>query len=226
MGLVLHSVRVDIDGLLILDHVDLDVPSGSRVAVLGPSGAGKSTLLRVIAGITKPTSGTVELDGVNITRTPAHRRRIAMVFQDDQLFAHMTVSQNIAFGLDVQRPLLLRIVSSPKSRRKWLEERSRRVSEMLSLVGLVGFEERRPMTLSGGEAKRVALARALASSPSVVLLDEPLTGLDHQLHDRLMHDLGKILESTGTTVVLVTHDLGEAEYLADRIVRLDPPPGR
>lgn len=220
MGLKVDSIRVDVDDSIILDGVSLDVASGTTVAVVGPSGVGKSTLLRVIAGILQPSKGTVTLDGLDITHVPAHRRNVGLVFQDDQLFAHLSVADNVAFGLDMKRPVLSRFLAPPKVRRARRAERSARIADMLSLVGLEAFGNRQPMTLSGGEAKRVALARALAPAPAVLLLDEPLTGLDRDLHDRLMHDLRVILRSTSTTAVLVTHDMAEAEYLADRIVAL------
>lgn len=221
LGLVVNEVSFEIDGTPILDKVSLHVPSGSTVAVVGPSGAGKSTLLRVITGI-MPASGSISIRGRDVTHLPAHRRGVGLVFQDDQLFAHLTVAQNISFGLEMQRPLFSRFWLPPSVKRRLLAEWSRRVDAMLDLVGLPGFADRRTSTLSGGEAKRVALARALAPTPTVLLLDEPLTGLDRALHDRLMHDLKDILQSTRTTAVLVTHDLSEAEYLAETIVRLDP----
>lgn len=223
MSLHVESICVEIDGVVILDHVSMDVQTGSTVAVVGPSGVGKSTLLRTIAGIVEPTSGSISIKGVDISSRPVHERTVAMVFQDDQLFPHLDVAHNIAFGLDVTRPLMRRFIASRRERRSWSKERKDRVAEMLDLVGLTGFDNRDTGTLSGGEAKRVALARALAPSPSVLLLDEPLTGLDQELHDRLMHDLGRILKTAETTVVLVTHDIAEARFLADHVVRLPAP---
>ncbi len=183
---VLH-VTVDFGGPPVLADVSLHVGDGEVAALLGPSGSGKSTLLRVIAGLTVPRSGTVALDGTDITRRPTHQRGIGMVFQDDQLFPHRDVAANIAFGLRMQRV--------PAA------ERDARVAAMLDLVGLGGFGSRQVTDLSGGEAKRVALARSLAPAPRALLLDEPLTGLDRELHDRLAVELGRILRATGTTTL-------------------------
>ena len=177
------------------------------VALLGPSGSGKSTLLRVIAGLVVPASGSVHLDGRDITRLPTHRRGIGMVFQDEQLFPHRDVAANIGFGLKMQG------VPVP--------DRERRVEAMLELVGLRGFGRRHVTDLSGGEAKRVALARSLAPAPRALLLDEPLTGLDRELHDRLAGELGRILRQAATTTLLVTHDRDEATTLADRVVTMN-----
>jgi len=188
----------------LLDHVDLDVSDGEVVALQGPSGAGKSTLLRVIAGLLVPQAGTVRSGGVDITELPPHRRSIGMVFQDEQLFPHRDVGQNVEFGLRMQH--------RPKA------ERAARVAELLELVGLPGVERRSVTSLSGGEAKRVALARSLAPAPPVLLLDEPLTGLDRELHDRLADDLARVLRATGTTALMVTHDAAEAARVADRTV--------
>jgi thiamine transport system ATP-binding protein len=188
----------------VLDHVDLDVSDGEVVALQGPSGAGKSTLLRVIAGLLVPQAGTVRSGGVDITELPPHRRGIGMVFQDEQLFPHRDVGQNVEFGLRMQH--------RPKA------ERAARVAELLELVGLPGVERRSVTSLSGGEAKRVALARSLAPAPPVLLLDEPLTGLDRELHDRLADDLARVLRATGTSALMVTHDADEATRVADRIV--------
>jgi thiamine transport system ATP-binding protein len=203
------DVVVDLDGRRILDHVRLHVDRGEVLALQGPSGAGKTTLLRVIAGLLPPTSGLVLLDGHDITRTPVHRRHIGMVFQDNQLFPHRDVGRNVEFGL--------RMAHAPRLDRA---HRSARVTEVLRLVGLDGFERRAVTSLSGGEAKRVALARSLAPAPPVLLLDEPLTGLDRELHDRLADDLARLLRTTGTTAVVVTHDRDEAERIADRVETL------
>jgi thiamine transport system ATP-binding protein len=205
--LVVTGVTVRFDATTVLDHASLSVDDGEIVALLGPSGSGKSTLLRVIAGLLTPDTGHVEIDGVDVTRLATHRRGVGMVFQDEQLFPHRDVGENVAFGL----------------RMAGVEEaaRSTRVDEMLELVGLAGFGRRRVTDLSGGEAKRVALARALAPTPRVLLLDEPLTGLDADLHDRLATDLRAALTGTGTTAVHVTHDRAEAVVVADRVVTID-----
>ncbi len=191
----------------VLDDVSLSVGSGERLALLGPSGSGKSTLLRVIAGIVVPETGRVLLDGVDVTSDPIHTRGIGMVFQDNQLFPHRTVERNVGFGLEI----------GGVDR----DERQRRIARQLGAVGLSGFERRRVTDLSGGEAKRVALARTLVTGPRVVLLDEPLTGLDRELHDQLMADLAGLLRDAGTTAILVTHDRDEATAIAERVVELD-----
>jgi thiamine transport system ATP-binding protein len=189
----------------VIDGLCLSIADGRIVAVLGPSGAGKTTLLRVIAGLLQPDSGTVALDGIDITARPAHQRNIGMMFQDEQLFPHLDVAENIAFG--------------PRMHKWPGAEIEARVDELLHLVGLDGFGHRRIDRLSGGEKKRVALARSLAPRPAVLLLDEPLTGLDAELHDRLTIEVGEVLRATHTTAVLVTHDRQEANAVADDIVQ-------
>ncbi len=200
------DVTVSFDGTTVLDHVSMSVDEHEVVALLGPSGSGKSTLLRVIAGLAVPDSGTVVVDGTDVTTKPTHVRRVGMVFQDEQLFPHRDVASNIGFGLKMAG------IAEP--------ERGRHVTRLLDLVGLGGFEHRRVTDLSGGEAKRVALARSLAPVPKVLLLDEPLTGLDRELHDRLVDEVATVLRSTGITAVWVTHDRAEAEAVADRIATL------
>lgn len=204
MRLEVRDVTVRFGERMVLDRVGLSV-ADEVVALLGPSGSGKSTLLKVVAGLLPPDAGTVSLDGRDITLVAPHRRGIGMVFQDQQLFPHLDVAANVGFGLRMQH----------RSR----TETADRVAEMLHLVGLDHFGGRRVGDLSGGEATRVALARALAPRPAVLLLDEPLTGLDRDLHDRLAGELRTLLR--GTTSLLVTHDRTEAEHIADRVVLLD-----
>jgi thiamine transport system ATP-binding protein len=190
----------------VLDRACLTVSDGEVVGLLGPSGSGKSTLLRVIAGLHQPDAGSVWIDGKDVTSSPTHRRGVGVVFQDEQLFPHRTVQQNVEFGLKMQG------IDAPARRE--------RAEELLHLVGLDGFGIRHVTDLSGGEAKRVALARSLAPRPRVLLLDEPLTGLDRELHDRLAGDVASILRTEGTTALLVTHDAAEASRIADRVVAL------
>ena len=204
--LVVDSVSVSLGGRSVLDAVSLAVSAGEVVAVFGPSGSGKSTLLRAVAGLVEVESGRVVIDGVDVTSVPTHRRRVGMVFQDEQLFPHRDVAGNVAFGLEM----------AGVGRR----ERESRVEELLSAVGLDGFGDRDVSTLSGGEAKRVALARSLAPRPAVLLADEPLTGLDADLHDRLAVEVGAVLRESGTTTLWVTHDRAEAALVADRSVSL------
>ena len=188
----------------VLDGVSLTVEKGERVSLHGPSGCGKSTLLHAVAGLVDVERGTIVMADRDITRVPAHLRGVGLVFQDDRLFPHFTVGDNVSYSL--------RVRGVDKKQRKsaadaWLER-----------VGLAGFAGRQVDSLSGGESKRVALARALAAEPSVVLLDEPLTGLDDALHDTLLADLRELFVSTGTTVVHVTHDRAEGSRLCDRAV--------
>lgn len=203
------DVTVAFDGATVLDGVDIAVADGEVVALLGPSGSGKSTLLRVIAGIVVPDRGAILVDGVDVTTRPTHQRGIGMVFQDNQLFPHRSTMDNVAFGLKM----------AGIGRR----ERHAAAADWLARVGLDGFGARAVTELSGGEAKRVALARTLATRPAVVLLDEPLTGLDRDLHDRLAVELRDILAAAGATAILVTHDRDEAAMIATRTVGLDAP---
>ncbi len=201
-----RGVVVTFGDRCILDRYSIELGKGEIVALQGASGSGKSTLLRVIAGLIVPSAGTVELGGRDISSTPTHQRGIGMVFQDNQLFPHLPVAENVGFGLKMQRV--------PRA------ERAQQVGATLELVGLGGFGARSITSLSGGEAKRVALARSLAARPHVLLLDEPLTGLDRELHDELAIELRRVLQSTNTSALLVTHDLDEARTIADRTVVL------
>lgn len=190
----------------VLDGVSMSVDDATITGLLGPSGSGKSTLLRVIAGIVDPDAGHVLIDGDDITGVPTHRRSVGMVFQDEQLFPHLDVGDNVAFGL--------RMAGVGAA------ERRARAARLLDLVGLDGFAKRSIDRLSGGEAKRVALARSLAPEPRVLLLDEPLTGLDRDLREHLAVEIEQVLRATATTAVWVTHDADEADRVADRVVHL------
>ena len=198
--LTLRDVSVAYDGQPVVRDVDLDVADGGVLAVLGPSGCGKSTLLRAIAGLEPLTSGTVSWDGRDQSRVPTHKRGFVLMFQDGQLFDHLTVGRNVGYALRLRR--------TPQADR---------TGELLDLVGLAGFADRMPATLSGGERQRVALARSLAVEPRLLLLDEPLSALDAGLRERLAGDLRRILTAAGTTAVLVTHDHDEAFAVADRL---------
>jgi thiamine transport system ATP-binding protein len=206
MRLALERIGVELDGRAILADVSLEVADGERLALLGPSGSGKTTALRVVAGLQRPSSGRVLLGGSDVTGVPPHRRSVGLVFQDAALFPHRDVAGNVGFGP--------RVAGLPG------RELEARVAEALALVGLAGTERRDVTTLSGGEAQRVALARALALRPSVLLLDEPLGSLDGPLRRRLQTDLRELFERLSLTVVHVTHDVGEAFELGDRVAVL------
>ena len=202
-ALRVESVAVSFDGVPALAGVDLVLADGERLAVLGPSGSGKSTLLRVIAGLQRPDAGRVLLGDREVTDEPAHRRGVGLMFQDGVLFPHRDVEGNVAFGL--------RMEGAPAAKR------DARVAEVLELAGLAGYERRSVATLSGGERQRVALARTLAPDPALFLLDEPLGSLDRPLRERLLVDLEALFERLGRAVVVVTHDVGEAFALGDRV---------
>jgi spermidine/putrescine ABC transporter ATP-binding subunit len=186
-----------------VDDISLSVEDGEFLALLGPSGSGKSTTLRMLAGFEEPTSGRIELDGIDLTGVPPHKRDTSMVFQNYALFPHMTVGENIAFGLKRQN------VPS--------EDIDDRIEEVLSLVDMLGMEDRKPGTLSGGQQQRVATARSIAVEPSVLLMDEPLGALDKQLRDQIKIDLTRLQTRLGITTVYVTHNQDEALTMADRI---------
>src|SRR5213083_1378323 len=190
-----------------LDDVSLELPGGSLTALLGPSGSGKSTLLRVVAGLERPDGGTVVIDGRDATALPPQRRGVGFVFQHYAAFKDMTVRENVAFGLKV--------------RRRPRHEVRRRVDELLELVQLPGLADRYPAQLSGGQRQRMALARALAVEPQVLLLDEPFGALDARVRAELRAWLRRLHDEVHVTTVLVTHDQEEAMEVADRIVVLD-----
>jgi thiamine transport system ATP-binding protein len=199
--LSLRDVSVAYDGQPAVVEVSLDLEDGQVLAVLGPSGCGKSTLLRAVAGLEPVTAGRVAWDGADLDGVPTHRRGFALMFQDGQLFGHLTVARNVAYALRLRRERGI----------------DARVAELLALVGLEGYGDRLPATLSGGERQRVALARSLAVQPRLLLLDEPLSALDAGLRQRLAGELRVILREAGTTALMVTHDHEEAFTVADRL---------
>ncbi|MGI9586523.1 MAG: ABC transporter ATP-binding protein [Acidimicrobiia bacterium] len=203
MTATVSNISVQFGTHTALSKVDLSIDSGERFAVMGPSGAGKTTLLRVLAGLDRPDEGSIVLDGTDITALPAHARGIGLMFQDYALFPHMSVLDNVAYGLKMQG----------------LQgaERSSRARELLELVGLSGYEERAPESLSGGEQQRVALARTLAPKPTLVLFDEPLGSVDSALKDTLLSEMRSAVDAVGAMAVYVTHDRAEAEAFADRL---------
>jgi spermidine/putrescine transport system ATP-binding protein len=186
-----------------VDHIDLEVLDGEFFSLLGPSGCGKTTTLRMIGGFEEPTSGVIELQGQDVTWLPPYKRNVNTVFQNYALFPHLSIFENVAFGL--------------RRRKVKADEVRRRVGEMLELVELRGFEQRRPSQISGGQAQRVALARALINRPAVLLLDEPLGALDLKLRKQMQLELKRIQGEVGITFIYVTHDQEEAMTMSDRI---------
>src|SRR5580765_8803185 len=186
-----------------VDGISLQMPSGEFFSLLGPSGCGKTTSLRMIAGFERPTEGQILLDGVDMAQTPPHKRNVNTVFQNYALFPHLTVADNVGFGLKYQD------VSKQEAKTK--------IGEALELVRLQGYERRRPSQLSGGQQQRVALARALILNPAVLLLDEPLGALDAKLRKRLQIELKTLQREVGITFIYVTHDQEEALTMSDRI---------
>lgn len=208
------SAYLDVEGLAkrwpMRDvSVSFSLEKGKSLAILGPSGCGKSTVLRMIAGLVKPDSGSVFLDGTDITETRAGKRGVGLVFQDHALFTHMSVEDNIGYG--------------PVSLGATKREARAVAAQWLARFALEGFAKRRIETLSGGEKQRVALARTLAISPRLVLFDEPLSALDSDLRARLREELRDRQRTLGYTAIYVTHDEGEAAFLADFVVRMEGP---
>jgi len=201
--LSIRHVRKTFGRVIAVHDVTLDVPKGEFLTFLGPSGSGKSTTLYAIAGFQDPTSGDVLLEGKSLLSVPSHKRNIGMVFQRYTLFPHLTVAENVAFPLRVRR--------RPDA------EVKRKVADMLSLVRLDSFADRRPGALSGGQQQRVALARALAYDPPILLMDEPLSALDKKLREEIQAEIRRIHRETGVTILYVTHDQEEALHLSDRI---------
>ena len=199
----IDRVTKKFDETIAVDDVSLEIKKGEIFALLGGSGSGKSTLLRMLAGFERPTEGRIFLDGVDITDMPPYERPINMMFQSYALFPHMTVAQNIAFGLQQDK--------IPKA------EVDARVAEMLKLVQMSQYAKRKPHQLSGGQRQRVALARSLAKRPKLLLLDEPMGALDKKLRSQMQLELVEIIERVGVTCVMVTHDQEEAMTMAERI---------
>jgi spermidine/putrescine transport system ATP-binding protein len=205
--IVVDRLVKDFGDVRAVNDITLEIPAGEFFSMLGPSGCGKTTTLRVIAGFEEADSGRVLLDGQDVTWVSPKKRNVNMVFQDYALFPHMTVSENVAFGLKLKRVDRSEIAS--------------RVAEMLTVVRLDGYEDRRPAALSGGQRQRVALARALVNRPAALLLDEPLGALDLKLRREMQLELKRIQQTTGTTFVYVTHDQEEALTMSDRIAVMD-----
>jgi ABC-type Fe3+/spermidine/putrescine transport system ATPase subunit len=199
----LVDISKQLGSLKAVDHVSLDIAQGSLVTLLGPSGCGKSTTLRLLAGLYKPDSGSILLRNQNVTNLPPNRRKMTMVFQEYALFPHLTIADNIGYGLRMQG------MDRTKARA--------RIGEMLDLVGLTSSSEKHPHQLSGGQQQRVALARAIAVDPEVLLLDEPLSNLDAKLRIKLREEIVRLQRVLGKTMVFVTHDQEEALSISDQV---------
>ncbi|MBA4421160.1 MAG: iron ABC transporter ATP-binding protein [Anaerolinea sp.] len=205
-GLDVHGIHKMYENKPLLAGIDLQVNPGETICLLGASGSGKSTLLRIIAGLERADAGQILLDGQDITHVPAHQRHFGYMFQDYALFPHLTVADNIAFGLKIQRGEGMDIAP--------------RVTKLLMQFNLVGFSSRTVQELSGGEQQRVALARTLAVNPRLLLLDEPLAALDRSLRKQLLGEIRSVLHQTGTPAIYVTHDQDEAYAVGDRLLLL------
>ncbi len=203
MSASITGLTVTFDGSPAVDDLTLEISGGERFVVMGPSGSGKSTLLRAIAGLESLESGRIVLDGTDVTALPTHRRPLGLMFQEYALFPHMSVVENVAYGLRMHG--MARAAAH------------RRATEILDIVGLGGFATRKPTSLSGGERQRVALARTLAPEPTLVMLDEPLGSLDLSLRELLLAEMRSVLERVGATSLYVTHDRTEAFAFADRL---------
>lgn len=199
----INGIRKTFGDVVATDHVELEIGEGEFMTFLGPSGSGKSTTLYILAGFQDPTAGDIRLRGQSILQMPSHKRNIGMVFQRYTLFPHLSVGENVAFPLRVRR--------LPQA------EVTEKVRRALALVRLEGFEDRMPARMSGGQQQRVALARALVYDPPVLLMDEPLSALDKKLREEIQHEIRRIHQQTGVTILYVTHDQEEALRLSDRI---------
>ncbi|MGG4035657.1 ABC transporter ATP-binding protein [Paenibacillus cisolokensis] len=201
--LEIKNLSKSFHGNQVLDHIDIEVEKGAFLSLLGPSGCGKTTTMRIVAGFERQDEGTISIDGKVIDRLPAYKRNVGMVFQSYALFPHMTVAQNVAYGLEQRK------MSRSDIRKE--------VAKALEMVRLTGYENRKPKQLSGGQQQRVALARALVIKPSLLLLDESLSALDKNLRTAMQIELRMIQKEVGITTVFVTHDQEEAMTLSDRI---------
>lgn len=206
MSILIENLTKTFGKSLILDHINLEIKTGSLIALLGPSGSGKSTLLKLIAGLDRPDSGRIWLTGKDTNALSIQERQIGFVFQNYALFKHLTAFQNIAYGLEIQKSNKTQI--------------AQRVKELLQLIQLENFADRYPVQLSGGQKQRIALARALAIEPKVLLLDEPFGALDFQVRKDLRNWLKKLHEEVSMTTLFVTHDQQEAMELAHEIIIL------
>lgn len=218
--LELRALSKTYEGRPLLTDVSFTVDAGETVCLLGASGSGKSTLLRMIAGLEPLESGLISFNGLDLAPSPPHLRDFGLVFQDYALFPHLTVFQNVAFGLKMRKKFWTAGARSRTARRQAAELQRTRVFEVLKLVNLTGFENRKVTELSGGEQQRVALARALAIRPRLLMFDEPLGALDRALKDEVLGELRAILHRTRIPAIYVTHDQEEAFTIADRILLL------
>jgi iron(III) transport system ATP-binding protein len=211
VSIEVRAVTQRFGGLTVLNGIDLDVPGGSVLALLGASGCGKSTLLKLLAGLQRPTAGTISFDGRIVAEARRHdapeKRGLGMVFQDYALWPHMTVAQNVAFPLQMQGVAA--------------GQRKQRVATALERVGLGALGDRRPADLSGGQQQRAALARAIVHEPAILLFDEPLSNLDRELRESLCIEIRTLLNQVGATAVYVTHDHDEAYALAHRVAHME-----
>jgi spermidine/putrescine transport system ATP-binding protein/putrescine transport system ATP-binding protein len=203
----INAVSKRFGGFAAVERVDLEIPANAFFALLGPSGCGKTTLLRMLAGFETPSGGQIIIDGEDVSRVPPNRRPVNMVFQSYAVFPHMTVADNVAYGL--------RVTGTPRG------EIGPRVGAALGMVRLRGLEDRRPDQLSGGQRQRVALARALVKRPKVLLLDEPLSALDRKLREEMQLELVRLQHEVGITFIVVTHDQEEALSMADRVAVME-----
>jgi spermidine/putrescine transport system ATP-binding protein len=204
-----QNLRKEFGDIVATDDVSFDLEEGEFVSILGPSGSGKTTILRMVGGFESPTDGSIVIDGEEITDKPSFERNVNTVFQSLALFPHLTVAENITYGLKQQQATISK------------EERQERVEKMLDLVDLAGYGPRDPAELSGGEQQRVALARALVNEPKILLLDEPLASLDRKLRQQMQNELSRLQEETGVTFLYVTHDQEVALSISDKMILLN-----